>query len=88
LIQREVKVINKFEFKTNPTRLPSDPPQDDQAHGISIKAKHLKWLYDIKIAIIEIERFIEDHGKTFEVYKTNLLLKRQSSAISKSLAKR
>jgi len=41
-----------------------------------MEAKHLKWLYDIKVAIIEIEGFIEEHGKTFEVYKTNLLLKK------------
>lgn len=41
-----------------------------------MEAKHLKWLYDIKVSIDEIESFLEENGKTFEAYKENLLLKR------------
>ncbi|NOX46082.1 MAG: DUF86 domain-containing protein [Chlorobi bacterium] len=41
-----------------------------------MEGKHLKWLYDIKIAIVEIEGFLEENGKTFETYKSNLLLKK------------
>ena len=40
-----------------------------------MEAKHLKWLYDIKVAIVEIEGFLEDNGKTFDAYQNNLLLK-------------
>lgn len=41
-----------------------------------MKEKHLKWLHDIKVSILEIEGFLEEHGKTFEIYKNNLLLKK------------
>ncbi len=41
-----------------------------------MEAKHLKWLYDIKVAIDEIESFLNDNGKTFHEYKSNLLLKK------------
>ena len=41
-----------------------------------METKHLKWLYDIRVAIDEIENFLEDNGKTFEAYKSNLLLKK------------
>ena len=41
-----------------------------------MEANHLKWLYDIKLAIDEIESFLEDNGNTFEAYKNNLLLKK------------
>jgi uncharacterized protein with HEPN domain len=41
-----------------------------------MEAKHLKWLYDIKVAIVEIEGFLEDNGKTFDAYQNNLLLKK------------
>lgn len=35
-----------------------------------------KWLYDIKLAIDEIESFFIDRPKSFEEYKDNPLLKR------------
>ncbi|MBC8484589.1 MAG: DUF86 domain-containing protein [Bacteroidetes bacterium] len=38
--------------------------------------KHQKWLYDIKVSIQEIEGFLEEHGKIYEIYKNNLLLKK------------
>lgn len=38
--------------------------------------KHQKWLYDINISIQEIEGFLEENGKIFEIYKNNLLLKK------------
>ena len=38
--------------------------------------KILKWLYDIKDAIEEIESYFEDFPKTFEQYKSNVILKR------------
>ena len=38
--------------------------------------KHQKWLYDIKVSIQEIEGFLKEHGKTFGIYKNNLLLKK------------
>lgn len=41
-----------------------------------MEEKHLKWLHDIKVSIFEIEGFLEEHGKTFETYKNNLLLKK------------
>ena len=41
-----------------------------------MEAKHLKWLYDIKVAIDEVDSFLEENGKTFEAYKNNLLLKK------------
>lgn len=41
-----------------------------------MEANHLKWLYDINLAIEEIESFLEDNGNTFETYKNNLLLKK------------
>lgn len=36
----------------------------------------LKWLYDIRTAIIEIESFFVDHPKDFEIYRSNIQLKR------------
>ncbi len=36
----------------------------------------LKWLYDIKLAIEEIEFFLKDTGKDFFQYRKNLMLKR------------
>jgi uncharacterized protein with HEPN domain len=36
----------------------------------------LKWLYDIKDAIIEIEEYFENYPKDFNLYKSNTLLKR------------
>ena len=36
----------------------------------------LKWLYDIKIAIDEIESFFKDREKDFSTYRENLMLKR------------
>lgn len=36
----------------------------------------LKWLYDIKFAIEEIEGFIIDTPKDFRLYSSNLILKR------------
>jgi len=36
----------------------------------------LKWLYDIKYAIDEIDRYFDDLPKDFEQYKSNKLLKR------------
>lgn len=36
--------------------------------------KILKWLYDIKIAIEEIDGFFEDEKRDFLVYKKNLIL--------------
>jgi len=41
-----------------------------------MEPNHLKWLYDINLAIEEIESFLEDNGNTFEAYKNNLLLKK------------
>lgn len=41
-----------------------------------MEANHLKWLYDIKVAIDEIESFLDDNGSTYEAYKNNLLLKK------------
>ncbi len=41
-----------------------------------MEAKHQKWLYDVKVSIMEIEGFLEEHGKTFETYRSNLLLKK------------
>lgn len=38
--------------------------------------KILKWLYDIKIAIEEIEGFFIDVPKDFNQYSSNLILKR------------
>ena len=38
--------------------------------------KILKWLYDIKGAIDEIEGYFKDFPKDFEQYKSNILLKR------------
>ena len=38
--------------------------------------KILKWLFDIKAAIEEIESFFEDYPKDFNLYKSNLILKR------------
>lgn len=38
--------------------------------------KILKWLYDIKIAIEEIEGFFIDLPKDFNQYSSNLMLKR------------
>lgn len=36
----------------------------------------LKWLYDINVAIDEIDSFFEENEKHFESYKSNLILKR------------
>ena len=36
----------------------------------------LKWLYDIKIAIDEIDSYFETHDKDFFKYRSNLMLKR------------
>ncbi len=41
-----------------------------------MEERHLKWLYDIKVSIEEIDGFLEENGKTFEVYKNKLLLKK------------
>jgi uncharacterized protein with HEPN domain len=38
--------------------------------------KVLKWLYDIKIAIGEVEQFLAEKPDHFEYYKGDLLLKR------------
>ena len=38
--------------------------------------KILKWLYDIKLAIDEIEGFLSDTPNNFKYYSSNLLLKR------------
>jgi len=38
--------------------------------------KILKWLYDIKSAIEEIEGYFEDSPKDFKQYSANLILKR------------
>ena len=35
-----------------------------------------KWLYDIRLAIAEIESFFEGNPKSFEEYRKNQLLKR------------
>lgn len=36
----------------------------------------LKWLYDIRDAIYEIESYFEDFPKDFILYKSNIILKR------------
>ena len=36
----------------------------------------LKWLYDIKIAIEEIDGYFEDREKNFIEYRKNIMLKR------------
>ena len=36
----------------------------------------LKWLYDIQGAIIEIDSYFSEHPKDFNLYKSNVLLKR------------
>ena len=36
----------------------------------------LKWLYDIKLSIEEIESFFEEDERDFYKYKSNLMLKR------------
>lgn len=38
--------------------------------------KILKWLYDIKVAIEEIESFFEGYEKSITFYKNNLVVKR------------
>ena len=38
--------------------------------------KVLKWLYDVKSAIDEIDNYFEKYDKNFEEYKKNLVLKR------------
>jgi len=38
--------------------------------------KNLKYLYDIKLAIDEIDSFFIDFEKEYEVYRNNTLLKR------------
>ncbi|WP_238395755.1 HepT-like ribonuclease domain-containing protein [Pontibacter pudoricolor] len=35
-----------------------------------------KWLLDIKIAIDEIDQFFEEQPKSFQAFKSNLLLRR------------
>jgi hypothetical protein len=36
----------------------------------------LKWLFDIKLSIDEIESFFGDEEKDFFKYRTNIMLKR------------
>lgn len=36
----------------------------------------LKWLYDIRAAILEIEGYFEEYQLEIEVYKSNIILKR------------
>lgn len=36
----------------------------------------LKWLYDIQFAIEEIESYFEDYPKDFNIFSSNLILKR------------
>lgn len=36
----------------------------------------LKWLYDIKVAIDEVDSFFQDEPKIFEKYQQNKMLKR------------
>lgn len=36
----------------------------------------LKWLYDIRFAIVEIESYFDDKEKNFLEYKKNIMLKR------------
>jgi uncharacterized protein with HEPN domain len=38
--------------------------------------KILKWLFDIKIAIDEIESYFNDLPKDFKYYSSNIILKR------------
>ena len=38
--------------------------------------KILKWLYDIKAAVEEIESYFEDFPQSFEQYSSNVILKR------------
>jgi uncharacterized protein with HEPN domain len=38
--------------------------------------KILKWLFDIKLAIEEIESYFQDFPKDFNQYSKNLILKR------------
>ncbi|HSM49687.1 MAG TPA: HepT-like ribonuclease domain-containing protein [Draconibacterium sp.] len=38
--------------------------------------KILKWLFDIQAAIVEIESFFKDYPLDFNLYKSNLILKR------------
>ena len=38
--------------------------------------KILKWLYDVKISVDEIEEYFLTNDKDFEKYKQNLMLKR------------
>ena len=38
--------------------------------------KQLKLLYDVKLALDEIESYFKTESKTFENYKNNFLLKR------------
>ncbi len=38
--------------------------------------KILKWLFDIKVAIQEIEGFFHDFPKDFNQYRSNIILKR------------
>jgi len=40
--------------------------------------KILKYLYDVKQAIDEINSYFKDNDKRFEVYKENILIKRAS----------
>jgi len=47
----------------------------------------LKWLYDIKIAIDEIDWCFLEHPKDFLKYRQNLMLKRAIERKSKSLAR-
>lgn len=35
-----------------------------------------KWLYDIKLAIEEVDEYFETQDKIFEIYRDNILLKR------------
>ena len=38
--------------------------------------KLLKWLYDVKLAIVEIESFFQDRPMNFTEYQNNPILKR------------
>ena len=47
----------------------------------------LKWLYDIKIAIDEIDGYFENQDKDFFKYRKNLMLKRAIERNLRSLEK-
>ncbi|WP_255510431.1 hypothetical protein [Flavobacterium sp. GSA192] len=47
----------------------------------------LKWLYDIKLCIDEIDSFFQEEEKDFFKYKNNLMLKELLKEILRSLVK-